>query len=173
MATSASRTAAAVREIGGRIAYRLLDGLQQSEQSASGELEQSIDPRFTFEADKITIDVYMANYGYWVDAGRKRGNPPPFSAIYTWLTYPNVMDRLNAGSSYKTKLSANMPYTERAHIADLIRRKIAAKGTKGNNFIRNVTEDDGLWNDASAALADGAQADLVAEIDELLGQFKR
>lgn len=173
MATSAGRTAEAVRTIGGLVAFRLVDGLQQSEQSASGNLESSIEPRFTFGADKITIDVLMADYGYWVDAGRKRGNPPPFSAIYTWLTYPNVMDRLNAGSSYKTKLSTNMPYTERAHIADLIRRKIAAKGTKGNHFIKNVAEDDGLWNDASVALADGAQADLVADIDALLGQFKR
>jgi hypothetical protein len=34
-----------------------------------------------------------------------------------------------------------------------------------------VAEDDGLWNDASVALADGAQADLVADIDALLGQF--
>ena len=166
MATSASRTAEAVREIGGLVAFRLVDGLQQSEQSASGNLESSIEPRFTFGADKITIDVLMADYGYWVDAGRKAGKPAPVSVIRQWLQYPNVRDRLTLRDKAFDESTLNS-------LAYLISRKIGREGTKGNNFIKNVAEDDGLWNDASAALADGAQADLVADIDELLGRFKR
>lgn len=151
MATSA--TEAALRYYGGLYANRLLDGLQANEQSASGKLEESV----TLVPTDKGFNIEMLPYFYYVDKGRKKGNPPPFSAIYTWLTYPNVMTRLNTGS-YEPKLTSDMPYMERAGIADLIVRKIAARGTKGNNFFTNVVESD-LVDEMTEGIANAALDD--------------
>jgi len=164
VATSTA-TAEAVRTIGGLVANRLVDGLQQSEQIASGNLESSIEPRFTFLPDLITIDVLMAKYGNEVDAGRKPGTRPPISAIAKWLSYPNVRDRINLrDKAFGPKELQSLSWA--------IAKSIERKGTKGNNFIKNVAEDSGLWDDAAIALANGAQKDLVSEIDSILAQFK-
>ena len=166
MAASNTEVAQAVRTIGGLVANRLVDGLQQSEQSASGNLEESIDPQFTFLPEMMTIDVLMAKYANELDRGRKAGTRPPISAIEKWLTYPNVRDRINLRDrSFKPK--------ELKSLAWAIAKGIEKNGTRGNNFIKNVVNDTRLWDDAAVALAEGAQADIVNEIDTMLARFNK
>lgn len=150
----------AIVEIASAVSNRLIDGLQQSEQIASGDLETSIEPTFSIYSDRMTVDVMMAKYARFVDEGRKPGKPPPRSAIEKWLTYPNVKDRMGIRNAMTDK--------ETASLATLIARKIGREGTKGNHFITNVMRDSKLWDDMASTLATGAMNDILADIDALL-----
>jgi hypothetical protein len=152
--------AEAVRFYGGLIVNRLVDGLQQSEQSASGNLEESIG--FTISnngANRLTLDIELADYYKFVDEGRKAGKWPPRSKILTWLTMPNVLDRLG--------VRGQLPIKEHESLAYLISRKIAREGTKGNHFFTNVVEKSGIIDEMAEAIGTAAVDDFSAMIDAL------
>lgn len=150
---------ATLRTYGGLIVNRLIDGLQQSEQIASGDLEESI----TFEVDEVDgavrLDVLLADYYKFVDMGRAAGKMPPISKLREWLRYPNVKDRLGINGLPDMKLNG---------IAYLMARKIKREGTKGNHFFTNVVDKSGIIDELSEAVADAAMNDLSLSIDQLI-----
>lgn len=147
-----------LRTQGGLIVNRLIDGLQQNEQSASGNLEESITFEVGQESGRVTLDILLADYYKFVDMGRAAGKMPPISKLRDWLRYPNVKDRLGINGLPDMKLNG---------IAYLIARKIKREGTKGNHFFTNVIEKSGIIDDTVEAIADAAVNDLSLAIDKL------
>lgn len=150
---------ATLRTQGGLIVNRLVDGLQQNEQSASGNLEESITFEVGQESGRVTLDILLADYYKFVDMGRGPGKPPPRIQILKWLSYPNVRDRLQLSKGWLDKEMYTMAY--------FIQRKIAKEGTKGNHFFTNVIEKSGIIDETVEAIADAAVNDLSLAIDKL------
>jgi hypothetical protein len=147
--------AEAIEIAAGLIANRLIDGLQQSEQIASGNLESSIEPTFYITPTRTTIDVLMLPYGTELDRGRKPGTRPPVSALVKWLSYPNVRDRLNL---------RDLDIKNKEGVAYAIAKKIEREGTTGNHFIQNVVNDTDLWQQVGGNIGQGYAEDIAALI---------
>lgn len=163
MAISATGPSAqqAIAQLASMVVNRLVDGLQQSEQSASGDLEESISFIASAYPTHLTANVMMAKYGPMLDKGRKPGTYTPISALLKWLSYPNVRDRLNLKDQAFTDKEARS-------LAYLISRKHYNDGTKGNHFIDNLIKDDGLWNEAAEMMGQGVVEDMG---EAIVGQF--
>lgn len=153
-----------VRYYSGLIVNRLVDGLQASEQSASGNLEESIGYVMRSKPSGYEVDIELADYYKYVDQGRKAGGMPPVSKLREWLRYPNVKDRLGLNQ---------LPDSQLNGIAYLIARKIAKEGTKGNHFFTNVVDNSGIIDEMTEGLANAATQDLSTAIDRIAERFGR
>lgn len=145
-----SRISETLRNYAGLYVQRLATGLE--DKTASGELQESIEIRVR----KNGFSISMLDYWVFVDEGRKPGGMPPLDRIAQWLTYPRVQDRFTFGREDlfdESKIQG---------LAYVIGRKIAQKGTKGNQFVTKVVESD-LTDDLTNALAQ-ATVDDIAEL---------
>lgn len=145
-----SNVSEVLRQYAGLYLQRIQEGLNENGAIASGSLGESI---------AVTIkpqgfDVTMLDYWEYVDEGRPAGKFPPISKIEEWLTYPSVKDRLTFGREDLFDES------KRKGLAFIIARKIANKGTKGNEFVTNVVESD-LTDQMVEALAVATADDIV------------
>lgn len=148
-----SAVADVLRQYAGLYIERIQEGLNETGAIASGELGESI----AIDLKPSSFNITMLDYWVYVDEGRKAGKFPPISAIEKWLTYPAVQDRLTFGREDLFDDS------NRSSLAYVIARKIANKGTKGNEFVTNVVESD-LTDEMVNALADATADDIVALI---------
>ena len=80
--------------------------------------ETKVNPR------SIEFDFLMAEYGEWVDKGRKKGKMPPFGSIYAWVARRKIQFKDN-----KTK-----KFLSYAETARLVMIKIKAKGIDPTDF---------------------------------------
>lgn len=145
-----SATADVLRQYAGLYVQRIQEGLNENNAIASGELGESI----AIDIKQNGFNITMLDYWEYVDEGRKAGKFPPISSIEKWLSYPNVQDRMTFGREDLFDDS------KRSSLAFVIARKIAEKGTKGNEFVTSVVESD-LTDEMVSALADATAEDIV------------
>jgi hypothetical protein len=80
--------------------------------------EAKVNPR------SIEFDFLMAEYGEWVDKGRKKGKMPPFGSIYAWVARRKIQFK-------DTKTKKFLSYSE---TASMVMLKIKNKGIDPTNF---------------------------------------
>lgn len=64
--------------------------LIESGKSATGELIQSLRYTIDFEGEEVEVEFEMADYGQFVDSGRRPGKQPPISSIQPWLAIRGI-----------------------------------------------------------------------------------
>ena len=80
-------------------------------------------------ANSISFDISMADYGEWVDKGRKKGTSAPSLAIQKWVETKPIRPRTASGSFAKiTSKNINS-------LTYLINRKIKKVGIEPTNFL--------------------------------------
>lgn len=92
--------------------------LVSSGKVASGELVRSLAYEITYDGQDISLEFSMAEYGVFVDKGRKPGKMPPISSISDWLRVKGI------------PTSAAFP----------IARKIGMKGIKPTPFFESTVD---------------------------------
>jgi len=104
---------------------------------ATSSLYNNIETEIEYDQDGFpeSFVVYMEDYWYWVDRGRKPGGFPPIDDIISWIN--------NKPVSW-TPTDGKIPSIKQR--AFLIGRSIAEKGTNKTDFTRLAT--DKTLNDA-------------------------
>jgi len=64
--------------------------LIEAGKSATGELIRSLRYTITYSGTDFDIEFEMADYGVFVDSGRRPGKQPPISAIKPWLAIKGI-----------------------------------------------------------------------------------
>ena len=96
----------------------------------SGTLSKSLAYNTSLSnANSISFDISMADYGEWVDAGRKKGNYAPSLAIQKWVETKPIRPR-NASGSFAKITSSNIN-----SLTYLINRKIKKVGIEPTHFL--------------------------------------
>jgi len=167
-------TSAALRQVGGLVANRLAQGLQENNSNASGELEKSIGFRAFSNSSKLGFEIQMEDYWQYVDKGREAGRMPPVDKIKEWLTYPNVIDKLDTGGNYSSvgirqitgRDGELKTVSELDSKAFAIAKKIGEKGTKGTDFATNVFESTLVTKEMPQLIEDAIGQDLEGVLDK-------
>ena len=73
--------------------------------------------------NSLEFDFLMAEYGEWVDKGRKKGKMPPFGPIYAWAARRRLQFKDGKGK-----------FLSYADTARLVMIKIKAKGIEPSDF---------------------------------------
>jgi hypothetical protein len=183
LGVSLDRTNSAVIRAGARFVIDARDNLQKADKISSGHLESSIKPKLVQFGNGVTIiDIYVANYYKFVDAGvqglrggtstkgykfRKPGVGGAMLAnIKAWVQHENITFK-------NTKVAVTTREKKRATLKDastktayVIARSIKRKGLKPTNF----------WADALRELekdiATGVATALRIDVQETFGSFK-
>ncbi len=77
-------------KIGKEIVSEMKNRLRSDGSVASGHLEKSIKYSVTDTKDSVELDFTMAEYGEYVDQGRRPGKQPPISKIKQWCRIKGI-----------------------------------------------------------------------------------
>ena len=160
-----TNTASALRVFGGLFASRLHEGLKENNSNASGELDASITFKGKSTSKGLEMSWFMLEYYEQVDEGRKPGTFPNVTALKTWLTLPNVQQKLSESGFDQERKTFGIQEINSA--AYLIGRKIEKEGTKGNHFLTNVENSRLVTQDLPKLI----QESVGEDIDELMGSL--
>jgi len=136
--------------------------------NASGTLSESIRVTpVTFMGGDYSIEIAMADYWQWVEAGRRPGKRPPISNIIKWIKDKQLRldDKGTTARGYKregTLIASSrkkvLMGNRKVSILEATAYKIAAKigrfGTKATNFLSDAVADynDDLVKEMAKAL---------------------
>lgn len=161
-----------VQEVLNAFGARMVEALQKSLPSgtASG-LRDSIHFQLELDGEKYAFRLFLADYYYWMDKGRAAGKAPPIQpdVIRSWIQDKGLQleyKGLKKGSASKTMNRV----TAQKSLAFLIGRKIARKGTRGNNFYSSVMTEDvlpQLQQELGAAFKTDVSMQLKTTLNEL------
>jgi hypothetical protein len=136
--------------------------------NASGTLSESIRVTpVTFMGGDYSIEIAMADYWQWVEAGRRPGKRPPLRNIVQWIKDKQLRldDKGTTARGYKREgtlisssrkkvLMGNKKVSILEATAYKIASKIAKYGTKATNFLSDAVDDykDDLVKEMAKAL---------------------
>jgi hypothetical protein len=119
----AENTRLALNKFGKYLVAESRKNLTKKKKNVTGNLYQSLDYEITTGPNSLDFDFLMAEYGEWVDKGRKAGKMPPFGAIYAWTARRRLQFKDNSGK-----------FLSYAETARKVMIKIKAKGIEPSNF---------------------------------------
>ena len=123
----------ALNEFRGEYVRELTNSLTEKNLIASGQLGESIkldvQPKVKVFGQIYRLQIRMAEYGEYVDEGRKPGKGLPPTVLENWLRYPNVLQKV-------TGQDKQLSDYERKSLAFVINRSIKRKGIKPKNWIQ-------------------------------------
>ena len=163
----ASNLSQALRRVGGLTVQRLVQGMNENNSGASGDLEKSISFKVKKARKGIDLDILMLDYWEYVDGGRPAGKRPPIDKIKEWLTYPNTKSKLDSSSSLSFTNIAEV-----TSLAYIIAKKIGEKGTEGTDFATNVFESPLIEKELPDIVLNAIYEDASNAIDELITTFE-
>jgi hypothetical protein len=116
-------TRKALEKFGKYLVKESRKNLTRMGKNVTSNLYKSLDYEVKVSPNSIDFDFLMEEYGEWVDKGRKKGTPPPFSAIRQWVQNRKIQFRDNSGKfkSYDSTAWA-------------VVKKIGRDGIKPSNF---------------------------------------
>ena len=81
----AENTKFALDKFGKYLVQQSRANLTKQKKNVTKNLYNSLAYETKVNPKSIEFDFLMAEYGEWVDKGRKKGKMPPFGAIYAWV----------------------------------------------------------------------------------------
>lgn len=97
---------------------------------ASGQLRDTIDVQSKKEGGDTVIEIFMQEYGQWVQSGRLPGKKGvPIDAIERWIKYRGLLGRDKKGR-----------FIKRRSFAFAIQTNIKKFGIRPSNFLDNTIE---------------------------------
>lgn len=162
----ASNLSQALRRVGGLTVQRLVQGINENNSGASGDLEKSVSFKVKTVPKGLDLDIIMLDYWEYVDGGRPPGKRPPIDKIKEWLTYPNTKSKLDS--------TASLSFTNIAEVTSLayiIAKKIGEEGTEGTDFATNVFESSLIEKELPDIVLNAVYEDANNAIDELITTF--
>jgi hypothetical protein len=97
---------------------------------ASGQLRDTIDVKSKKEGNDTVIEVFMQEYGQWVQSGRLPGKKGvPIDAIEKWIKYRGLLGRDKKGR-----------FIKRRSFAFAIQTNIKKFGIRPSNFLDDTLE---------------------------------
>jgi hypothetical protein len=130
--------------IGKNLRARIIKILAINNKVASGNLISSIEVLTGAKNGQLFIDLFMEDYWYFVNWGRKPGKFPPLNKIKEWLRYKGIPENL----------------------AFPISRKIALKGYKGIFFLEEAVNQ--IERDFEKEIKEVWGQDIYNELEEQL-----
>ena len=119
----AENTQLALEKFGKYLVAESRKNLTRKKKNVTNTLYNSLNYEVNVGPNSLNFDFLMAEYGEWVDKGRKAGKMPPFGPIYAWVARRRFQFRDNKG-----KL---LSYAETARKVMI---KIKAKGIEPSEF---------------------------------------
>lgn len=119
----AENTRLALNKFGKYLVAESRKNLTKKKKNVTGNLYQSLAYEIITGPNSLDFDFLMAEYGEWVDKGRKAGKMPPFGAIYAWTARRRLQFKDNSGK-----------FLSYAETARKVMIKIKAKGIEPSNF---------------------------------------
>lgn len=98
---------------------------------ASGKLVNSVRYELKTTDRTFEIGLWLEDYWYYVENGRKAGKFPPIEKIKDWITVKPIIPRPMKNGKLPTE----------DQLAFLIARKIAREGTLGTHPLERAVED--------------------------------
>ena len=78
-------------DYGKSVVKEIKQNLDNTHSNATGTLKKSITYNIVFTGMLMTVEFYMADYGKWVDEGRKPGGKmPPLKKILEWTSVRGI-----------------------------------------------------------------------------------
>jgi len=145
---------------------RLVQGINENNSGASGDLEKSVSFKVKTVSKGLDLDIIMLDYWEYVDGGRPPGLRPPIDKIKEWLTYPNTKSKLDSTSSLSFTNIAEV-----SSLAYIIAKKIGEEGTEGTDFATNVFERSLIEKELPDIVLNAVYEDASNAIDELITTF--
>jgi|DEB0MinimDraft_10_1074344.scaffolds.fasta_scaffold12310_5 hypothetical protein len=145
--------------LGEKITDVMVDELVSDNKIATGNLIQSIRSRVEETQEGPATVIEFAQYGVYVDAGRRPGDKmPPVQAIESWIS----QRRIKTGTFTQTQL------------AWAIAKSIAKKGIKASPFIDNSIEYaiNNFSDELAEAGAKGGMEDFVQHLQKTFPDSK-
>ena len=154
----------ALNEFRGEYVKELTNSLTEKNLIASGQLGESIkldvQPKVKVFGQIYRMQIRMAEYGEYVDEGRKPGKGLPVGVLENWLRYPNVLQKL-------TGQDKQLKDYERKSLAFLINRSIKQKGIKPKNWIQPAADK------ANRNIAGVVEAAIAEDIEITFEEIKK
>ena len=97
----AENTRLALNKFGKYLVAESRKNLTKKKKNVTGNLYQSLAYEITAGPNSLDFDFLMAEYGEWVDKGRKAGKMPPFGAISLGLLADVCSSKTTRASSYR------------------------------------------------------------------------
>lgn len=119
----AENTRLALDKFGKYLVAESRKNLTRKKKNVTKTLYDSLDYQITTGPNSFDFDFLMAEYGEWVDKGRKAGKMPPFGPIYAWTTRRRLQFKDNKGK-----------FLSYAETARKVMIKIKNKGIEPSNF---------------------------------------
>ena len=151
-----SRITAALKRYGDDIVELMKQKLQQDRKNATGNLINSLNAYTEQEGDNKFLYVEMAEYGQYVDSGRRPGSRwPPRQPIRKWISDRGI--RPKQGMSME-------------QLTFLIQRKIGVRGIQAAPFIDIFYDHTDELNDL---IEESAREDLEEAINEFVKDYNK
>jgi hypothetical protein len=119
----AENTRLALDKFGRYLVAESRKNLTRKKKNVTRTLYDSLDYDVTTGPNSIDFDFLMAEYGEWVDKGRKAGKMPPFGPIYAWTARRRLQFKDNKGK-----------FLSYAETARKVMIKIKTKGIEPTDF---------------------------------------
>jgi hypothetical protein len=119
----AENTRLALEKFGKYLVAESRKNLTRKKKNVTNTLYNSLDYEITTGPNSLEFDFLMAEYGEWVDKGRKKGKMPPFGPIYAWAARRRLQFKDGKGK-----------FLSYADTARLVMIKIKAKGIEPSDF---------------------------------------
>ena len=154
----------ALNEFRGEYVRELTNSLTEKNLISSGQLGESIklnvQPKVKVFGQIYRMQIRMAEYGEYVDEGRKPGKGLPVGVLEKWLTYPNTLQKV-------TGQDKQLKDHERKSLAYVINRSIKRKGIKPKNWIQPAADK------ANKNIAGVVEAAIAEDIEITFEQIKK
>lgn len=119
----AENTRLALTKFGKYLVAESRKNLTRKNKNVTKTLYNSLNYEITTGPNSLDFNFLMAEYGEWVDKGRKAGKMPPFGPIYAWTARRRLQFKDNKGK-----------FLSYAETARKVMIKIKAKGIEPSNF---------------------------------------
>lgn len=154
----------ALNEFRGEYVRELTNSLTEKNLISSGQLGESIklnvQPKVKVFGQIYRMQIRMAEYGEYVDEGRKPGKGLPPGVLDKWLTYPNTLQKV-------TGQDRQLKDHERKSLSFLINRSIKQKGIKPKNWIQPAADK------ANRNIAGVVEAAIAEDIEITFEEIKK
>lgn len=127
--------------------------LSENDTNASGTLSDSMEYEVEINDDMMSVGVWIEDYWYYVENGRKPGKRPPIPKIEEWVLIKPVEPR---------EINGRVPSVKQLSFA--IANKIAKEGTEPQPFFRRAVEE--TKRKYEPLIAEAIQEDLIDYITE-------
>ncbi len=154
----------ALNEFRGEYVRELTNSLTEKNLISSGQLGESIklnvQPKVKVFGQVYRMQIRMAQYGEYVDEGRKPGKGLPPGVLENWLRYPNTLQKV-------TGQDRQLKDHERKSLAYVINRSIKQKGIKPKNWIQPAADK------ANKNIAGVVEAAIAEDIEITFEEIKK